>query len=108
MQKGQLIEASGSIYIRFYRDGKRVAERLCKVDDVHYGIKSRAVKNLAARFILKEAAPSPPASQLTVEEFWAAHYVPWAESVLKPSSVHGYKKLWEGTLKRHFDGRTLA
>jgi hypothetical protein len=51
MQKGQLIEASGSVYIRFYRDGKRVAERLCKIDDVHYSAQAKAVKRLAAEFI---------------------------------------------------------
>jgi hypothetical protein len=41
MQRGQLIQASGTIYIRFYRDGKRIAEKLCNVDDVHYGPKSK-------------------------------------------------------------------
>jgi hypothetical protein len=83
MQKGQLIEASGSIYIRFYRDGKRVAERLCKIDDVHYGTKSKAVKRLRDEFILRESAPTAPASQLTVAEFWNDHYLPWAESVVE-------------------------
>jgi hypothetical protein len=36
MQTGQLIESSGFIYIRFHRDGKSVAEKLCQVDDKHY------------------------------------------------------------------------
>ena len=108
MQKGQLIEASGTIYIRFYRDGKRVAEKLCQVDDKHYSTKAKSVKLLAAKFMLKENSATVPQSRLTVTEFWEAHYLPYVEANLKPSSIFGYKKLWEGTLKKHFEGRMLV
>jgi integrase len=107
MQKGQLIQASGSIYIRFYRDGKRVAEKLCAVDDKHYSTKAKAVKILAAEFMLKEnKAPAGP--RATVAEFWDKEFVPYIDGALKPSTCHGYRKLWESTLKNHFDGQFLA
>ena len=109
MQRGQLIQASGTIYIRFYRDGKRVAEKLCQVDDAHYGPKSKAVKRLAAAFMLKqEEKKEAPPSQALVSDFYAKEFLPYCERKLKPSSVHGYKKLWSGVLERHFEGRTLA
>jgi hypothetical protein len=60
MQRGQLIQASGTIYIRFYRDGKRIAEKLCQVDDLRYGPKSKAVKLLAAEFMLKQSRVEEP------------------------------------------------
>ncbi|MGC2245920.1 MAG: site-specific integrase [Terriglobales bacterium] len=108
MQRGQLIQASGTIYIRFYRDGKRVAEKLCAVDDVHYGPKSKAVKRLAAEFMLKLArVEGPKPAQALVSDFWTAEFLPYCERKLKPSSVHGYKKLWSGVLEKHFEGRTL-
>ncbi len=109
MQRGQLIQASGSIYIRFYRGGKRVAEKLCQVDDLRYGVKSKAVKRLAAEFMLAEAkrqdAPRP--AETLVADFWAKEFLPYCERKLKPSSIHGYKKLWKGVLEGHFAGRTL-
>ena len=42
-----------------------------------------------------------------VFDFWTETFLPWAKDNLKPSSVHGYGKLWDGVLKVHFAGRTL-
>jgi hypothetical protein len=78
MQKGQLIEASGSIYIRFYRDGKRIAEKLCEVDDKHYSVQAKSVKLLRDKFILKvnDSAVSPKhGARVTVAEFWDSRFL---------------------------------
>jgi hypothetical protein len=77
MQTGQLIESSGFIYIRFYRDGKRVAEKLCQVDDKHYSPKARTVKMLQAQFMAIVNAPAVPASEVTVPEFYEAVFLPY-------------------------------
>ena len=109
MQKGQLIEASGSFFVRYYHEGKRVAHKLCEKSDLYYSLQAKSVKLLAADHMLKvnsgkiEARP-----ETTITAFWKDHFLPYAESNLKPSSVHGYKKLWKGELEAHFEGRDLA
>lgn len=42
-----------------------------------------------------------------VLDFYTGTFLPWCEANLKPSSVHGYKRLWDGTLKVHFADRSL-
>jgi integrase len=56
---------------------------------------------------VNSGADSEPDKTL-VSSFWKETYLPWAEANLKTSSVHGYKKLWAGTLEGHFKGKTLG
>lgn len=110
MQKGQLIEASGIIYIRFYRDGKRIAEKLCEIDDKNYSAKAKSVKLLRDKFMLTEnsSKPSPtPARVVTVGEFWDSDFLPHVEGSLKPSSIHSYKTIWRQVLKDHLENKTF-
>lgn len=109
MQKGQLIEASGSIYIRFYRDGKRIAEKLCDVDDKHYSLKAKSVRLLREKFMLTVNTESAknPARAVTVGEFWDSVFLAHIESTLKPSSIHSYKAIWRQTLKDPLESRTF-
>ncbi|SRR6266849_184962 len=114
MQKGQLIEASGSVYIRFYRDGKRVAEKLCELDDKHYSLKAKSVRLLREKFMLavNTKSPSNDARAVTVSEFWDSVFLPHIEQPppngLKPSSIHSYKAIWRQVLKDHLEDRTFV
>jgi hypothetical protein len=59
----------------------------CKVDDKNYSGKARTVRMLQAQFTTVNASAIPSAA-ITVP-FYEAHYVPYVEAVLKPSSIHG-------------------
>ena len=108
-QKGQLILSNGAFYVRYYKDGKRVAHRLCSKDDKHYSTDCKAVRLKRDEHMLKVNAGSYSEPDKTlVSDFWKETFLPWAEANLKPSSVHGYKKLWSGVLEGHFKGRRLG
>jgi integrase len=109
MQKGQLIEASGAFFVRYYHGGKRIAHKLCTKSDLYYSLQAKSVKLLRDEHMLKvNSGHVEDPTRLSVPEFWKQHYLPYAEANLKPSSVHGYKKLWEGVLSDHFKGKFLS
>ena len=41
----------------------------------------------------------PILPDLTLVEYWEKHYLPWAETNLKPSTLHGYKQAFNQHLK---------
>jgi hypothetical protein len=84
VQTGQLIESSGFIYIRFYRDRKRVAEKLRQVDDKHYSAKARTVRMLQNQFMASINAPAIPSSVIAVPEFYETHYIPYSSRFSSP------------------------
>lgn len=52
-------------------------------------------------------ATSPPVQDMTVVEFWENHYLPYCESGwkgagMKPSTIRGYRQIWNQHLKNHF------
>jgi len=44
---------------------------------------------------------------LTLAEYWEKHYLPWATTNLKPSTLHGYKQAFNQHLKPHFRNTPL-
>jgi len=112
IQKGQVVLSHGAFYVRFYRQGKRIAHRLCQKDQTHYSPDCKPVRLLAQEFMLKENSRKGPEpddpGKAKVTEFWTGVFLPWCEDNLKPSSVHGYKKLWSGTLESFFEGRDFG
>jgi integrase len=107
MQKGSLILQHGSWHVRFYHDGKRQSKRLCPE-----GTEPKTVRQLAATLMLevnsgKVEAIDSRRPEVMVFDFWTEKFLPWATDNLKPSSVHGYGKLWDGVLKVHFAGRSI-
>ncbi len=107
MQKGSLILQHGSWHVRFYQGGKRQSKRLCPE-----GTDRKKIHQLAAVLMLevnsgKVDAIDQRRPEVMVFDFWTETFLPWATDNLKPSSVHGYKKLWDGVLKVHFTGKTL-
>lgn len=112
-QRGTIYEASNSFFVRYFAtvDGvkKRVSHKLCDRDENHYSITCPAV--LAARdkhmVATREAEPQPTNGQPTITEYWEQVYMPTVKAGLKPSTVAGYKEVWESHLKEHFAGRTF-
>ncbi|MGE5734163.1 MAG: hypothetical protein ACM34E_03635, partial [Acidobacteriota bacterium] len=129
IQKGYLYEASDSFYVRYWAteivDGRsqRVqrSERLCEKNDKYYGRNAKAVKLLRDDFMHKQNQEQAShravnrAADMPVVEFWDKHYLPYCEAVVqltgqprkKPSTVRGYKQIWNQHLKPHFGTMTL-
>jgi len=101
----------GSYHVRYYitRDGVRVqkSHRLCPVTDG-----ANKAKKLCTEFLkdhvnigVQDSGP------MGVVEFWDSIYQPFLDggnSGLKPSTVHGYKQVWNQHLKSHFGTTNLT
>jgi integrase len=128
IQTGYIYEASGAFFVRYYVtqivDGQpqRVqrSARLCEKNDKYYGVKSQAVKRLRNEFMTKinsqESGRGGRVHQdMSVVNFWEQRYLPYCEEILpltgkprkKPSTVRGYKQIWNQHLKSHFGNLTL-
>jgi integrase len=132
IQRGYLYEASGSFYVRYYtgrtiqnKKGVRVPEqlshRLCEKNDKYYARTAKAVKLLRDDFMHKlnqEQASHHAvnrAEDMPVVDFWEERYLPYCEDIVpltgqprkKPSTVRGYKQIWNQHLKAHFGALTL-
>lgn len=58
---------------------------------------SGEVRGLAKQHMgrVNDHTPGDPiAPEMTLEVYWKKHYLPWAESNLKPSTLHGYKQVF--------------
>jgi integrase len=89
------------------------SQRLCGKDREHVKPSSKAVQRLAAEFMatINTQAPGQPApADITIAGFWQQVYEPFITDNLKPSTVMGYKQVWNAEkdgLKKHFGNRTL-
>jgi integrase len=129
IQRGYIYEASGCFYVRYWTteivDGRsqRVqrSEKLCEKNDKYYARTSKAVKLLRDDFMHKQNQQQNSnravnrAADMPVVEFWEKHYLPYCEAIVpltkqprkKPSTVRGYKQIWNQHLKVHFGPMTL-
>jgi integrase len=127
IQRGYIYEASGCFYVRYWTteivDGRaeRVqrSEKLCEKSDKHYARNAKAVKLLRDDFMHKHNQESASnravnhAVDMPVADFWEKVYLPHCEAVVmgnprkKPSTVRGYKQIWNQHLKDHFGSMTL-
>jgi len=103
-QEGHLVKRFGAWHVRYYvtENGhrKQKSHRLC--DDSQ--LKSRA-KQLRDDYMRDHVNIGVQNSgPMGVVEFWDKVYLPFIESThnLKPSTVHGYKQVWNQHLKLHF------
>ena len=69
------------------------------------GVSRKEARRLAARhmdevngYVPGETIPS----DLTLVDYWDKHYLPWATTNLKPSTLHGYKQAYNQHLKPRF------
>jgi integrase len=104
-QEGHLVKRFGAWHVRYYvtaGDGtrKQKSHRLC--DDQQ---KKSHVKQLRDEYMRDHVNVGVEnAGPMGVVEFWDKVYLPFIESNnnLKPSTVHGYKQVWNQHLKTHF------
>jgi integrase len=107
------------------------SERLSDVDDKHYlsrvTDKKTGKKRLVISSALKlklndkmhkvnsQAVTRRPGQDMTVDDFWETRYLPYCEETValtgeprkKPSTVRGYKQIWNQHLKEHFADTSL-
>jgi len=113
-QQGYTFKKSGSWYVR-YRDDvivngqierRQKCKRLAPVCDKYRTKKD--VRGLRDEFLLPiKSGAVKPESTLTVAEFAEHHWLPWARENCKPSTVAGYKTLWETYLAPYLKETSL-
>ena len=104
-QTGTIKRIRGSWYGRWREDviendqtvRKQRFEKLCKVDD-RYRTKADVRPLLADRLRALNEGRTDARSSLTLAQFVSEYYDPYARENFKPSTVHGYSKLWEDAL----------
>ena len=124
-QKGHLFKAFGSWHIRFWvaytdlpadekqritlkceRNNKPLPGRVQKSTKLCDGELSRkAARDLAEKKMDEINGLVPGETilpDLTLADYWEKHYLPWASTNLKPSTLHGYKQVFHQHLKPHF------
>jgi integrase len=133
MQDGSLYVVGDTCYLKYYiiEDGGRVHKtiQLCKRSDVLDWWKKRgkwgyssAVHDLqretmaGLRAKIERAEPSNGSTNdMRVVDFWERVYLPHLEEIVtltaqprrKPSTVRGFKQIWNQHLKTHFGELTL-
>lgn len=112
-QRGYIYEAFGAFHVRYYStiDGERkqLSHRLCTKDRAtgHGSPGAKAVRELCEEFMRTINSDTPAPAALTVVEFWDKTYLPFIESNLKPSTIWGYKQVWNQRLKHHFSNTLI-
>lgn len=124
-QKGHLYKAFGGWHIRYwvsYRDlpadEKEKITRKCDLSNKPLPSRVQKSKRLCDGDVSRKAARGLAEKQmdevngyvpgdtilpdLTLVEYWDKHYLPWATTNLKPSTLHGYKQAFTQHLKPRF------
>jgi integrase len=76
---------------------KQRFQKLCDVDD-RYRTKADVRPLLAERLRALNEGRTDARSSLTLAAFVSEHYEPYSRENFKPSTVHGYSKLWKDAL----------
>jgi integrase len=113
-QYGVVYQASDSFFVRYWitKDGarKRVSTFLCKVDKKHHSTTCKPVQDLCADFmktVNDGVTLTHSAVDIPITEYWSKVYLPFVEGCKKPSTVIGYKQIWEQFLSDHLADRML-
>src|SRR5208282_2225347 len=108
-QDGHLVKRFGGWHVRYYvtENGvrKQKSHRLC--DDQQ---NKSYVKQLRDDFMRDQVNIGVEnEGPMGVVEFWDKHYLDFIESNsdLKPSTIYGYKQVWNQHLKLHFGTTNL-
>src|SRR5258708_16307344 len=109
-QEGHLVKRFGGWHVRYYVTDssvrKQKSHRICKEQQT----KSH-VKQLRDQFMREHVNVGVQnEGPLGVVEFWDRVYLPFIESNnnVKPSTLHGYKQVWNQHLKTHFHTLSLS
>jgi integrase len=127
IQAGYIYEASGVFLVRYYVnqivDGEQQrvqrSHRLCEKNEKYYARNAKSVKLLRNAFMqtvnVQQASGRPAQQDMSISDFWEQRYLPYCEEIVqltgrtrkKPSTVRGYKQIWNQHLKAHFGKMTL-
>lgn len=134
MQDGSLYVVGDTCYLKYYiiEDDGRVHKtiQLCKRSDVYdwwkkrgrwgfssavHDLQRETMAGLRAKIERAEPSNGSPTSDMRVTDFWEQVYLPYLEEIVtltgqprrKPSTVRGFKQIWNQHLKRHFGTGTL-
>ena len=127
LQRGYVYEASGYFFVRYNvteivdGDTKRLqrSHRLCAKGGKYYARDCKSLKLLRDEFMLTinqgQHSSHRLQQDMPVSEFWERCYLPYCEDIVKltgkprkkPSTVRGYKQIWNQHLKGHFANLTL-
>ena len=107
-QTGYAWRVKKSWYGRWYRNEiengivvrRQHSEKLCTYSD-RYRSKKDVKALLAEKLGPVNEGRCSPESTLPIVEYVERFYLPYAESALKASTIHGYKGLWRMYLKPH-------
>jgi integrase len=110
-QEGHLVKRFGGWHVRYYvttTDGgrKQKSHRLC--DDTETKSQVKELRNDFLRTQVNVGVNN--SGPMGVVDFWDKVYVKFIESNnnLKPSTLHGYKQIWNQHLKLHFGTLNLS
>lgn len=129
-QKGQLFNAYGAWHVRYwvaYTDltveEKEKITRKCDASNKPLpsrvqkskricdgGMSRKAARDLAVKHmdVVNGYVPGETIlPDLTLVDYWDKHYLPWATTNLKPSTLHGYKQAFNQHLKPRFRTTSL-
>lgn len=91
MQRGQIFKRHGAWHLRYRLNGKQACQRLAEYNDEYRTVTS--VRQLADDILLPINRDRTAANE-TVQEFIKGSYLPYARQHKKPSTVHGYEKIY--------------
>jgi integrase len=82
------------------------SKRLCDGDVSRKAAREKAKDHMDVvnGYVPGETIPS----DLTLVDYWDKHYLPWATTNLKPSTLHGYKQAFNQHLKPRFRATPLT
>jgi integrase len=124
-QKGHLYKAFGGWHIRYWvaytdlpAEEKEKISGKCDVSNKPLPSRVQKSKRLCDGDVSRKAARDHAEKQmdevngyvrgetilpdLTLVDYWDKHYLPWATTNLKPSTLHGYKQAYNQHLKPRF------
>jgi integrase len=104
MQKGQIFRRHGAWHLRYRSNGKQVSTKLADYNDEYRTLKS--VRLLAERH-LRPVNQGGSADPLTIQQFMEQVYFPHVELHKRPSTAHGYRKVYDRYIAPHVSGARL-
>lgn len=102
MQRGQIYRRHGSWHLRYRVDGKRISQRLVPYNDEFRTLKS--VQTFADKILNSLGTNQTSSGLQTIQQFIELSYLPYAEQHKRPSTVKGYRNLYNRNIAPRVSG----
>jgi integrase len=106
MQKGYIFRLHGGWHLRYRAGGKQVCERLAPFNDQFRTVKS--VRGLADEILQPINEGREATGPQTLQSFVENTYLPYAKTHKRPSTYHGYSKLYRAHVAARVAGMRLG